>query len=497
MPTTSADTLALLADRVPSGLFIGGQWSRDVSGRATRAISVIDPGTGSPMGELTDAAEADVDAAVDAAAAAWTRWRTMPAEDRAALLALLADLVERDSELIAMIDSVDNGKPYVAAAGHDVPNAVATLRYYARAAASVPARTAEPVFATRGTRSVRVSRVPLGVVASIIPWNAPFMMAVWKLAPALAFGNTVVLKPAEDTSLSALYLGKLVQEAGFPAGVVNVITGRGATTGAALVRHPGVRKISFTGSTEVGREILAQSAVDFRRVGLELGGKSATILFADAARVDLKRAVTTAVWAMFVNAGQVCSAGSRLLIEASVHDEVLAALVGAVERIRIGYGMEKTTQLGPLVSQAQRDRVHGHVLAPTVGELMTGGKPLDRDGFFYPPTVVSGVGRDDALWTEEVFGPVLSVAAFDDADHAVALANDSQYGLAAGLITTDDELAARVASRLEVGTVWVNTHNVYDPAVPWGGMKQSGIGREIGSSAIGAYTEEQVLWLAG
>jgi acyl-CoA reductase-like NAD-dependent aldehyde dehydrogenase len=495
MTSATADSRGLVAERLPSGFFIGGDWQHDAPGRA--AIDVIDPGTGARIGEVAEAAQADVDAAVDAAAAAWQRWRGTPGRDRAVLLSRLADLVERDGELIATIDSLDNGKPYAAAAGHDVPNAVATLRYYARAAALASAQSLVPVFAVRGAPRVQVSRVPLGVVASIIPWNAPFMMAVWKLAPALAFGNTLVLKPAEETSLSALYLGKLVEEVGFPAGTVNIVTGRGPTTGAALVRHPGVRKVSFTGSTEVGREILAQSAHDFRRVGLELGGKSATILFADAARADLKRAVTAAVWAMFVNAGQVCSAGSRLLVESTVYGEVTAALTAAVERIRIGYGMEKSTQLGPVVSEAQRERVHSFVSAPTAGEVLTGGAPVDRDGFFYPPTVVSGVARGDALWTEEVFGPVLSVAAFEDVDHAVELANDSRYGLAAGLITADDELAERVAPRLEVGTVWVNAHNVYDPAVPWGGMKESGIGREIGNSAVSAYTEEQVLWLAG
>jgi phenylacetaldehyde dehydrogenase len=495
MTPATADNRELVAERIPSGLLIGGDWHGDEPGRM--ALDVLDPGTGAQIGELAEATQADVDAAVAAAGAAWKRWRGTSGRERAALLSRLADLVERDGELIATIDSLDNGKPYSAAVGHDVPNAVATLRYYARAAALAWTETLVPVFATKGAPRVHVSRVPLGVVASIIPWNAPFMMAVWKLAPALAFGNTVVLKPAEDTSLSALYLGMLVQEAGFPAGTVNIITGRGPTTGAALVRHPGVRKVSFTGSTEVGREVLTQSARDFRRVGLELGGKSATIMFADAAQADLKRAVTTAVWAMFVNAGQVCSAGSRLLVESSVYDEVLAALTVAVQRIRIGYGMEKSTQLGPVVSESQRNRVHGFVSAPTAGEVVTGGAPLDREGFFYAPTVVSGVARGDALWTEEVFGPVLSVAAFGDADHAVELANDSRYGLAAGLITTDDELAKRVAPRLEVGTVWVNAHNVYDPAVPWGGMKESGIGREIGSSAVSAYTEEQVLWLAG
>jgi acyl-CoA reductase-like NAD-dependent aldehyde dehydrogenase len=490
-----ADTRALVAERIPSGLFIGGRWHRGAPGRT--AIGVIDPGTGLRIGDVAEAGQSDVDAAVDAAGVAGRRWRGIPAEDRAVLLDRLADVVERDGEFIAMIDSIDNGKPYAAAVGHDIPNAVATLRYYAQAAVSVRAQPVEPVFATRGAPVVRVSRVPLGVVASVIPWNAPFMMAVWKLAPALAFGNTIVLKPAEETSLSALYLGRLVEEVGFPAGVVNIVTGQGPTTGAALVRHPGVRKVSFTGSTEVGREILAQSAHDFRRVGLELGGKSATILFADAARADLKRAVTTAVWAMFVNAGQVCSAGSRLLVESSVYDEVLSALTGAVERIRVGYGMEKSTQLGPVVSGTQRDRVHSFAVAPTAGQVVTGGRPLDRDGFFYPPTVVSGVARDDVLWTEEVFGPVLSMAPFEDVDHAVELANDSRYGLAAGLITTDDKLAEAVAPRLDVGTVWVNTHNAYDPAVPWGGMKHSGIGREIGNSAVNAYTEEQVLWLAG
>jgi acyl-CoA reductase-like NAD-dependent aldehyde dehydrogenase len=494
MPPVVDDSRGLVAERIPSGFFIGGDWHHDVPGRA--AVDVIDPGTGARIGEIAEAAQADVDAAVDAAAA-WQCWRGTASRDRAAFPSRLADLVERDGELIAAIDSLDNGKPYAAAVGHDIPNAVATLRCYAREAALASAQAVVPVFATRGAPKVRVSRVPLGVVASIIPWNAPLMMAVWKLAPALAFGNTVVLKPAEDTSLSALYLGKLVQEVGFPAGTVNIVTGRGPTTGAALVRHPWVRKVSFTGSTEVGREILSQSAHDFRRVGLELGGKSATLLFADAARADLKRAVTAAVWAMFVNAGQVCSAGSRLLVESSVYDEVLAGLAVAVQRIRIGYGMEKSTQLGPVVSEAQRKRVHGFVSAPTAGEVVTGGAPLDRDGFFYPPTVVSGVARGDALWSEEVFGPVLSVVAFADVDHAVQLANDSRYGLAAGLITTDEELAERVAPRLEVGTVWVNAHNVFDPAVPWGGMKESGIGREIGNSAVSAYTGEQVLWLAG
>jgi phenylacetaldehyde dehydrogenase len=494
MVTVPADARALIDQRIPSGLFIGGEWRGDVSSAA--AIDVIDPGNGARVGALAEAGDAEVDAAVGAAGAAWRGWRGTEAAERAVLLDRLADLVERDREFIATIDSVDNGKPYAAALGHDVPNAVATLRYYARCAVSVQDQQVTPVFATRGTPRVVVSRAPLGVVAGVIPWNAPFMTAVWKLAPALAFGNTVVLKPAEDTSLSALFLGALVQEAGFPLGVVNIVTGRGHTTGAALVRHPGVRKVSFTGSTEVGREILVQSAGDFRRVGLELGGKSATILFADAARADLKRAVSMAVWAMFVNAGQVCSAGSRLLIESSVYDEVLAALTMAVERIRIGYGMDGSTQLGPLVSEKQRGRVHGFVAAPTAGELMTGGRPLDRDGFFYPPTVIAGVARSDRLWTDEVFGPVLSVAAFDDVDQAVELANDSEYGLAAGLITTDEKLALGVAPRLDVGTVWVNAHNVYDPAVPWGGMKQSGLGREIGNSAINAYTEEKVLWLA-
>jgi acyl-CoA reductase-like NAD-dependent aldehyde dehydrogenase len=496
MATVPADTRALVDERIPSGLFIGGEWRCDVSTAAAPAIAVVDPGTGAQVGTLVEAGNAEVGAAVDAASSAWHHWRSTEAADRAVLLGRLADLVEQNREFIAAIDSLDNGKPYAAALGHDVPNAVATLRYYAKCAASVQAESVQPVFATRGAPRVVVSRAPLGVVAGLIPWNAPFMMAVWKLAPALAFGNTVVLKPAEDTSLSALYLGTLVQQAGFPAGVVNIVTGRGHTTGAALVRHAGVNKISFTGSTEVGREILVQSAGDFRRVALELGGKSASILFADAARADLKRAVTTAVWAMFVNAGQVCSAGSRLLVERSVYDEVLAALTTAVERIRIGYGMDSSTQLGPLVSEKQRGRVHSFVAAPTAGELVTGGGPLDGDGFFYAPTVFSGVARVDTLWTDEVFGPVLSVSAFDDVDHAVELANDSKYGLAAGLITTDEELAARVASRLNVATVWVNAHNVYDPAVPWGGMKQSGVGREIGNSAVNAYTEEKVLWLA-
>jgi acyl-CoA reductase-like NAD-dependent aldehyde dehydrogenase len=489
-----SEALDLIGKRIPAGLLIDGEWHREIA--LAEQFAIVDPGTGEQIGALPEADAAAVDAAVTAAARACDGWRTTASAERALLLDRLADLIDRDSELIATIDSLDSGKPYSAALRHDVPNAVATMRYAARSAAREGPEPVAPVFAAEGTSRIQVTRTPLGVVAALIPWNAPFMMAVWKLAPALAFGNTVVLKPAEETSLSALYLGALVQEAGFPPGVVNILTGSGKVTGRALVRHPGVQKISFTGSTEVGREILTQSATDFRRVGLELGGKSATILFADAARADLHRAVTTAVWAMFVNAGQVCSAGSRLLIEREVYDQVLTALVSLVEAIRIGHGMDRSTQLGPLVSERQRRRVHSFVSAPTAGELITGGTPPDRDGFFYRPTVVAGVGRTDALWTEEIFGPVLSVAAFDNAEEAVALANDSRYGLAAGLITTNEEAAASVAARLEVGTVWVNTHNRYDPAVPWGGMKESGIGREMGSSAVSAYTEEKVLWFA-
>jgi phenylacetaldehyde dehydrogenase len=493
----SADVEVLINERVPRGMFIGGQWMDAIGGDAGEPIVVLDPGTGGQLTVVPEAGGQTVAAAVEAASAAGAAWRAKSGQERARLLRRLADMVEANRAAIATLDSLDNGKPYSAAYAHDIPNAVATLRYFARQASETEyGRRIEPVFATRGSPEVRVTRVPLGVVAAVIPWNAPFMTAVWKLAPAVAFGNTIVLKPAEETNLSALFLASLVQEAGFADGVINVVTGRGATTGAALVRHPRVRKISFTGSTEVGRSILAQSSLDFRRIGLELGGKSASILFADAARSDIKRAVTTALWAVFVNSGQVCSAGSRLLVERSVYDEVVSSLLGAVGRIRVGYGLDSATQMGPLVSAGQLSRVDAFVKAPTAGEVVAGGQPLDREGFYYPPTVVSGVEPGDALWAEEVFGPVLAVAPFDDEDQAVALANDSQYGLAAGLITNDRDLAQRVAPRLDVGTVWVNTHNVYDPAVPWGGLKQSGVGRDIGDSALNAYTEEQALWLA-
>ena len=480
---------------VPLGLLVGGEWvdARTSAGRDT--IEVLDPGTGMQIAEVPEAGVEDVDAAVASARAAWPKWRDLAGTERGVLLSRLADLVEAHADDIALVETLDNGKPLSAARGHDVVNAVATLRHFARLAAMDLHQTVDAVIPRRNSPRVRVDRVPLGVVAGLIPWNAPFMAAVWKLAPAVAFGNTVVLKPAEETPLGTLLLAKLVGEAGFPPGVVSVLPGRGATTGALLARHPGVDKISFTGSTEVGHKILAESAVDFRRVGLELGGKSATLLFADAVEANAKRAATTALWAVFANSGQVCSAASRLLVERPVYQQVVEVLVGMAGSIPLGHGLDDGVQLGPLISEQQRGRVHAFVSDPASPQPVVGGQPLDRPGFFYPPTIVEVSDRDVRIWNEEVFGPVLCMTPFDDPIEAVAIANNSQYGLSAGLITADEERAGNLAARLEVGTVWVNTHNQYDPAVPWGGMKHSGIGRELGS-ALSAYTEEKVTWFA-
>ncbi|WP_406118374.1 aldehyde dehydrogenase family protein [Streptomyces sp. NBC_00989] len=469
-------------------MLIGGEWT---TGTATGRVPVLDPATQQQLTTVVQAGSAEVSAAVEAANTAHRdrRWRGLPPRRRRDVLLRLADLVERDAEQLAVLDTLDNGKAIERARG-DVELGLQAIRHFA----GTPTRLEGTVHAAGPDRHVYSVREPVGVVAAVLPWNFPFMIAAWKLAPALAAGCTVVVKPAEQTPLTALRLAALCLEAGVPEGVVNVLTGDGRT-GAELVAHPGVAKVSFTGSTEVGRHIMAAAAPSLKRLTLELGGKSPNIVFADA---DLDSAVPNAVRAVFGHSGQMCTAGSRLLVERTVVKEFLDRLVPAVEALRIGPGLSGGVNIGPLVSQEQYDRVTGYVeLGRAEGaEVAVGGEPLPGPGWFVPPTVFTDVSPDMRIAREEIFGPVAAVLPFDSEEEAIALANDSEYGLAAGVWTGSLARAHRTAAALEAGTVWVNTYNEFDPAVAFGGMKQSGLGRDLGDAAVDGFTELKSVTIA-
>ncbi|MFL5994349.1 MAG: aldehyde dehydrogenase family protein [Streptomyces sp.] len=469
-------------------MLIGGEWT---TGTATERIAVLDPATRERLTTTAQAGPDEVAAAVAAAATAHRdrRWRGLAPRHRRDVLLRLADLVERDAERLAVLDTLDNGKAIERARG-DVDLGLQAIRHFA----GTPARLAGTVHPSGPDRHVYSVREPVGVVAAVLPWNFPFMIAAWKIAPALAAGCTVVVKPAEQTPLTALRLAALCLEAGVPEGVVNVLTGDGRT-GAELVGHPDVAKVSFTGSTEVGRHIMAAAAPTVKRLTLELGGKSPNIVFADA---DLDAAVPAAVRAVFGHSGQMCTAGSRLLVERTVLKEFLDQLVPAVEALRIGPGLEGGINIGPLVSQEQYDRVTGYVgLGRAEGaEVAVGGEPLPGPGWFVKPTVFTGVTPEMRIAREEIFGPVAAVMPFDTEEEAIALANDSEYGLAAGVWTGSLRRAHRTAAALQAGTVWVNTYNEFDPAVAFGGMKQSGLGRDLGDAAVDGFTELKSITIA-
>ncbi len=474
--------------------YIGGHWLPSTSGET---FTTYNPSTGEPLAQVAAGDRADVERAVKAAQAAfngpWRRALT-PAE-RGKLLWRLADLIEAHTDILAQLDSLDNGKPYEKARTSDVPLSAEHFRYYAGwttkiEGSNIPTNTS-------GMLNYTV-REPIGVCGLIVPWNYPLLMASWKIAPALAAGNCVILKPAEQTPLSALYLATLFEEAGFPPGVFNVITGFGETAGAALVDHAGVDKIGFTGSSEVARKIVRASAGNLKRVSLELGGKSPAIVFADA---DLEQAIPSAAWALFGNNGQSCTAGSRLYIERSVFDEVIEGIAEELAAIKIGPGMSlPAPDLGPLISAEQMERVLGYIDAgyQDGGQTVLGGQRIGGElqhGYFIEPTLFIHVHDQLQLVREEIFGPVLCAMPFDDPSEIVARANDTEYGLAAGFWTRDLRKAHQLAAELRAGTIWINTWGDTDPASPFGGYKQSGHGREMGKEAIDLYTEVKSVWV--
>ena len=457
----------------------------------------INPATGQRLARVSRGAAADVDVAVASARRAFdtATWRRMSAYDRSVMMLRLADLIEREADDLAVLECLDNGKPAHLTRLVEVEGTIKTFRYFAGWPTKFGGETL-PVSPRGGAQILNyTTREPIGVAGLIIPWNYPLSMAAWKVAPALAAGCAVVLKPAEQTPLTALRLGELALEAGFPPGVLNVIPGFG-DAGAALVAHPGVDKVAFTGSTDVGKSIVKASAGNLKKLSLELGGKSPHIVFPDA---DLDAAAASVANGIFFNQGQTCTAGSRLYAHVSCFDRVVSSVTAAARRLRVGNGLNPDSDLGPLISQEQWDRVSGYVdVGRQEGAQMTtgGGRPAGLEaGYFYAPTVFAHATPNMRITREEIFGPVLTALAWKDFDDLIAQANDSEYGLSAGVWTADVKQAHRAAAALKAGTVWINCYNLVDPASPFGGFKQSGWGREHGRQAMELYSETKSVWV--
>src|SRR3954463_2458405 len=474
-------------------LFIDGQWVDSTSGKTFKTPN---PATGETLAEVAEADKEDIDKAVTAARRAYEgKWSRMSARDRGRLLYKLSQLIEANSKELAALETADNGKPIRESTYVDLPQVVENFEYFAGYATKIEGETI-PV---PGQMFNYTLREPLGVCGQIIPWNFPLLMAAWKLAPALAAGNTVVLKPAEQTPVNAMELGKLIQEAGFPDGVVNIVPGYGETAGAALAAHSGIDKIAFTGSTEVGKLIAREAANNLTKVSLELGGKAPNIVFADA---DLDQAVNGAMMGIFFNQGQVCCAGSRIFVEEKAKDEFLSRFKEKAEKVKVGDPMDQATLMGPQVSEEQLNKIKSYVgIAREEGAtvLSGGGTPqLDaqfKNGYFFQPTIFSEVKNSMRVAQEEIFGPVSSVITFNNDEDLIRQANDTIYGLSAGIWTRDITRAHRFAKAVKAGVVWINTYNMFNASSPFGGYKQSGYGREMGRHALELYTQVKSVWV--
>jgi len=475
----------------PGRFLIDNQW---VDG--SKSFDTINPATGEVLTQVAEASSADVDRAVGAARKAFEdrsgAWRKMSASERGRLIWKLADLVEKNIEEIAELESLDNGKPIFESRYVDIPMVVDVLRYYAGWATKIQGETVN-TFETAFTYTLRE---PVGVVGLIIPWNFPLLLASWKLGPALACGCTIVMKPAEQTPLTTLRFGELAVEAGIPPGVLNILTG-GPEVGKAMVRHAGIDKIAFTGSTAVGKEIMKGAADTLKRVTLELGGKSPNIVFADA---DIDGAVKGAINGIFYGKGEVCNAGSRLFVEEKVKDEFLEKLMGRAKKMQPGDPLDPKTRLGAIVSQEQMQTVLGYIEAGKKdgAKLLAGGNRVSVDGgkgYFLEPTIFGDVSNEMTIAREEIFGPVLATLSFGDIDEVVEQANRNQYGLAAAVWTRDVKKAHTISRQLKAGTVWINTYGLMDAALPFGGYKSSGFGRELGKNALEHYTEVKTVWM--
>src|SRR5712692_10516846 len=474
-------------------LLIDGQW---VDAQSGKTFTTPNPATGETLAEVAEADKADIDNAVAAARRAFEgKWSKISARDRGRMLYKLSQLIEQHAQELAELETQDNGKPIRESLYVDLPQVAENFEYFAGWSTKIEGETI-PV---PGNMFNYTLREPVGVCGQIIPWNFPLLMAAWKLAPALAAGNTIVLKPAEQTPVTAMELGKLIQEAGFPEGVVNIVPGFGETAGAALASHPGIDKVAFTGSTEVGKLIAKAAAENLTKVSLELGGKAPNVIFADA---DLDQAVNGAMMGIFFNQGQVCCAGSRLFVEEKMKDEFLARFKEKAEKVKVGDPMDQATLMGPQVSMEQLNKIKSYVgIAREEGAtVLTGGQAPQlegalQNGYFFQPTIFSDVNNSMRVAQEEIFGPVSSVITFDNDDDLIRQANETMYGLSAGIWTRDITRAHRFAKAVKAGVVWINTYNMFNAASPFGGYKQSGYGREMGKHALELYTQVKSVWV--